>query len=205
MHDQDVQAKPRLTDGVIVLDTFRLEDLDAQLAGDDEEQARRFGWYPATSTPETVRQAILRWQENWQTGGPTRAFAVRQVATGELVGGCEVRLKEPGLAHLSYWVFPAHRRRGLASRAVRLACGYAFAELGVERLELSIEADNVASQGVARRAGFTEQGVLRDRVGEMGDAPRARDMLRYVRLASRTGRPGGAAHRPTQREVTPHS
>jgi hypothetical protein len=63
---------PRLTDGVIVLDRHRLADADAHLAGEDEEQARRFGWYPATSTPETVRRAIRRWQRQWASDGARR-------------------------------------------------------------------------------------------------------------------------------------
>ncbi|MBA2384151.1 MAG: hypothetical protein H0V68_05750 [Actinobacteria bacterium] len=54
---------PRLSDGVVVLDAFTLDDVSAHLAGEDEEQARRFGWHPARSTEEGVRRAILRWEE----------------------------------------------------------------------------------------------------------------------------------------------
>jgi RimJ/RimL family protein N-acetyltransferase len=92
---------PRLTDGVVILDAHTLADLEAHLAGEDEEQARRFGWYPERSTRESVRAAIEGWQEQWSMGGPTRAFAVRSVQSGELVGGCEVRLQGAGVAHIS--------------------------------------------------------------------------------------------------------
>jgi hypothetical protein len=53
---------PTLTDGAVVLDAFTLDDADPHLAGEDEEHARRFGWFPRSSTPETVRSAIVRWQ-----------------------------------------------------------------------------------------------------------------------------------------------
>src|SRR6266571_3692807 len=60
MHTGSVaDSAPILTDGVVVLDGHTLDDLDAHLAGEDEEQARRLGWYPASSTPETVRTAML--------------------------------------------------------------------------------------------------------------------------------------------------
>jgi RimJ/RimL family protein N-acetyltransferase len=171
---------PRLTDGVVVLDAFTLDDVAAHVAGEDEEQARRFGWHPARSTEETARAAILRWQEEWRVDGRTRAFAVR--SEGELVGGCELRLCDHGIAEMSYWVFPLHRGRGLASRAVRLACAYAFSELGIARMELYAQPDNHASRGVARSAGFTEEGTLRSR--ELTIAGERRDMVLYARLAS---------------------
>jgi [ribosomal protein S5]-alanine N-acetyltransferase len=80
---------------------------------------------------------------------------------------------------VSYWTFPPFRGRGLASRAVRLVCAYAFAHLGVERIELYVETDNLASRGVARKAGFVEEGVLRE-YGRYGDE--RRDMVLYSRL-----------------------
>jgi RimJ/RimL family protein N-acetyltransferase len=176
---QSAGAPPTLTDGVVVLDGHRLSDVAAHVAGEDEEQARRFGWYPARSTPERVRAAFIRWRRSWRRGGRRRTFAVRDGASGELAGGCEVRLKGDGIAHVSYWTFPPFRGRGLASRAVRLVCAYAFAHLGVERIELYVETDNLASRGVARKAGFVEEGVLRE-YGRYGDE--RRDMVLYSRL-----------------------
>jgi RimJ/RimL family protein N-acetyltransferase len=45
--------------------------------------------------------------------------------------------------------------------AVRLISRWAFKTLGIERLNLTTAPDNVASQRVAGRAGFTREGVLR--------------------------------------------
>ncbi|HUX87830.1 MAG TPA: GNAT family protein [Chloroflexota bacterium] len=166
------------SDGVLILDGFTLNDVDAHLAGEDEEQARWFGWYPKRSTVETVTAAILRWQENWRTGGTTRTFAVREASHGTLVGGCEIRFLGAGVAHASYWIFPPFRRRGLGSRALLLLCEFGFGSMGIERIELYVEPDNAASRGVARRAGFAEDAVLAG-YGEFGDE--RRDMIRYTR------------------------
>ena len=158
---------PTLTDGVVLLDGFSPADAAAHLAGEDEEQARRFGWWPRRSTGETVRATIERRIAEWAEGRPRRAFAVRDAATGELVGGCELRVVEPGFAEASYWTFPAYRGRGLASRALELACRYAAEELGVARVDLLIELDNAASLGVARRTGFHRVGEERDDRGRL--------------------------------------
>jgi RimJ/RimL family protein N-acetyltransferase len=172
---------PRLSDGVIVLDRHTLADADAHLAGEDEEQARRFGWYPARSTPEGVRGAIEKWQRQWASRSATRVFAIRERQTGALAGGCEVRLRDNRIAEMSYWVFPPFRGRGYAGRAIGLACEWAFGELGVERMEIYVEPDNAASRGAARRAGFTEEGLLRAR-GQFGGE--RRDLVLYSRLPS---------------------
>lgn len=76
----------------------------AHLAGEDEETARRFGWWPKTSTQETVRAAFARWAHDWETGGPTRAFAVREQATWRLLGGCELRVQPGGPANIRYQI-----------------------------------------------------------------------------------------------------
>ena len=85
---------PTLTDGVVQLDELGPGDVDAHLANEDEEMARRFGWWPKRSTADDVRAAFERWAESWARGGSIRVFAVRDVATATLVGSCELRLEE---------------------------------------------------------------------------------------------------------------
>jgi RimJ/RimL family protein N-acetyltransferase len=64
-------------------------------------------------------------------------------------------------AELGYVVAPAARGRGVASEALRLLTEWAFAELGMERLELLISVENEASKRVAARCGYVREGVLR--------------------------------------------
>ena len=54
-----------------------------------------------------------------------------------------------------------NRGRGITTRAVRLVCRFALDELGLERLELTTDAENYASQRVAEKVGFRREGVLR--------------------------------------------
>ena len=46
---------PTLTDGVVTLDEFGPGDVDAHLANEDEEMARRFGWWPQRGGPAACR------------------------------------------------------------------------------------------------------------------------------------------------------
>jgi RimJ/RimL family protein N-acetyltransferase len=177
MSEGGAKEVPRLADEIVVLDTFTPEDLGAHLAGENNEHARRFGWYPERSTEATVRAAFARWAQGWRSGGPTRALAVRKRDNGELVGGCEIRTGEGRVAEVSYWTFPQHRRKGYATRALRLLCDFAFREMGVERIEAQVEPDNRGSRRVVEGAGFLEERTIPEADRTISGEPR--DMILY--------------------------
>ena len=64
-------------------------------------------------------------------------------------------------AEAFYWVVRDARGRGVASTALGLVADWAFDAVTVERLYLLTHLDNEASQRVAKRCGFTREGVLR--------------------------------------------
>jgi RimJ/RimL family protein N-acetyltransferase len=148
---------PDLADGVVLLNQYTDDDAGAHLAGEDEETARRFGWWPRTSTEATVHDAIAGWEHNWETSGPIRAFAVRDQASGRLLGGCELRLQPGGSAHVAYWTSAGERGHGHATRGLILLLSYARS-IGFDEIEAHIAPDNHASCRVAEKAGFRRRG-----------------------------------------------
>ena len=148
-----------MDDGVVRLTEYAIDDAPVLCEVDgDVEHRRRFD-FPEDFTPslEHSQRVIQRWAEE-RRAGVRFPFAVRDVHTGELLGGCEVRPLADGGANVSYWTHARHRRRGVAGRAVLLVSAFAFDSLRVSRLEILADADNVASLRVARRAGFHEVG-----------------------------------------------
>jgi RimJ/RimL family protein N-acetyltransferase len=160
-----------LHDGVVALTQFTGNDVAAHLAGEDEETARRFGWWPRTSTEATVRDAFTRWAHDWETGGPTRVFAARDQATGRLLGGCELRIQPSGTGDVSYWTNAAGRDRGYATRSLALLLDYARS-IGIREAEAHIAADNQSSRRVAEKVGFLPAGTFTAEDGA--------DMIRYL-------------------------
>ncbi|WP_413316721.1 GNAT family protein [Agrococcus sp. 1P02AA] len=90
-----------------------------------------------------------------------------------------------GTAWMSYWLAPAARGAGLASRALDTVSTRLFAD-GFHRLELGARANNPASIAVAERAGFVREGVERERLRYVDAHGRAErfDVVRLARLAS---------------------
>lgn len=65
-------------------------------------------------------------------------------------------------AHLGISLLPEARGRGAGLDTVEVMCHYAFVVLGLHRVQIETNADNAAMLAVARRAGFQEEGTLRD-------------------------------------------
>jgi RimJ/RimL family protein N-acetyltransferase len=170
-----VTPVPELRGDRILLNAHTDNDAAAHAAGEDEETARRLGWWPAHSTEETVRAAYANWAANWQDDGPVRAFAARDPRSGALVGGCELRIGPDSTGEVSYWTHAGQRGQGHARNALALLAGYA-ASIGIARLEAPIALDNHASRRVAEAAGFTQAGTFTDDDGTK--------MIRYARDAS---------------------
>jgi RimJ/RimL family protein N-acetyltransferase len=167
---------PVLRSGDLTLRVLAPEDADAFLAGEDDEQ-RRWLWYDASrhSTRETVEDAIRRWRASWAAGGPVHQWGVFRGAGAVLVGGVELRDRGDGFANVSYVVFPAARRQGVATAAARIASRWALENMNVDAVVAIVNPTNLASLGVLRRAGFVSDGMA-----ESAEHDSPEEMRRFV-------------------------
>lgn len=60
---------------------------------------------------------------------------------------------------MGYWIAADHVRRGQAARAAALAVEHAFTALELHRVQAETLPENVASQAVLNRIGFTQYGL----------------------------------------------
>jgi len=155
-------APPDLAD-----DLIRLEPLSRALAGDmawlvrPDEEIAAFTYIPSEPTDGFLEHWLGRYEDGWRSG-ERAGFAARLGA--EAVGfAAFVKVDLEQLqGEIGYVLAPAARGRGVATRAVGLLTGWGFGELGLQRIELRIDARNAASERVAERAGYVREGVLRN-------------------------------------------
>ena len=87
-----------------------------------------------------------------------------------MVGATHLAFYSDWRASVAYWLAADARGRGFATRAVRLVTRWGFETYAsLERIELWSIVGNEASDAVARRAGFVEEGVLRSRFQLRGE------------------------------------
>ena len=87
--------------------------------------------------------------------------------------------RDEGRCDIGYFLAPWARGRGVMTGAVRLASGWIFETLPVDRIEITIEPGNAASRAVAERSGYELEGVLRSHTVINGSR---RDMAMYALL-----------------------
>jgi RimJ/RimL family protein N-acetyltransferase len=123
-------------------------------------------WIREASTVPDIARFIVAppspFTQRWASAMEAE-LVIADAVSGEPLGVVSLRVAErdPGLAAIGYWLRAEARGRGAATVAVQLVARWAFDALGVRRLELTTAPDNVASQRVAERAGFTREGLLR--------------------------------------------
>ncbi len=98
--------------------------------------------------------------------GTAASFAVLDITTAAVLASVGLVRIDPvdSVAEVGLWVAPSARGRGVGSAAAGALCRWAFGALGLRRLEWLADVDNAASIACARRTGFREDAVLRDRM-----------------------------------------
>ena len=147
-----------LSDEVVVLRPLTPDDVDEWMAGEDDEQVHWFE-FPGPAPRSNVERAIADWAESWRSDGPVRHWAICDQETDRIIGGVELRDLGDGKVNVSYVVFPAWRRRGIATRACRLALAYAAAVMECRAAMFKMRQGNAASIAVARKLGAAVTGM----------------------------------------------
>jgi RimJ/RimL family protein N-acetyltransferase len=161
-----------LVSGPTALRPWRDSDVELVVAAIKDPEIPRWTSVPAPYTESDARTFLSR-RHDWLHTGTEASFAI--VAANDvdrrLLGGISLLrfFWEDRRCEVGYWVARDARRQGHATRAVKLMCAWGFRELALERIELHAAERNPASQGVAERAGFTREAVLRSHLlGKQG-------------------------------------
>jgi RimJ/RimL family protein N-acetyltransferase len=138
------------------------EDVDAPafLAAYQDDEIRR--WHTRRPSGEgQVREWFEAYRQDWrqETGGH---WAITRDGD-DVLGRIALRGLDfdDGTAGVAYWVLPAARGAGVASRSLGALTDWALDEIGFHRLELDHSTRNHASCGVATKSGYLLEGTKR--------------------------------------------
>jgi RimJ/RimL family protein N-acetyltransferase len=147
--------------GGLTLRPWSARDARAVLAAFAEPGMERQG--PVLDTEHAAAEWVRVQQDRWEAD---LAYSYAVTVGADLVGS--VTVSSVDRRHLtgwvSYWTCAAAQGRGNATAACRLLAEWAFSDLGLFRLELGHRVNNPASCKVASRAGFSVEGLERQKL-----------------------------------------
>ena len=163
-----------LTDDVLVIRPLEQTDRDAMFTAVRESIAEVSRWLPWCHPGYTLEESAMYIESTrkaW-TEESSFNFGVFDAETGGHLGSISVNhiVRQNRLANLGYWVRSGATKRGIASRAVRLAAQFAFEDLGLTRIEIAAIPENLASRRVAEKAGAQLETIARNRIVMHGQA-----------------------------------
>jgi len=170
-------------DGVVSIRRQRVEDIDAHLAGIDDEEidwlwepGSRNHWEALTPGEQRARSLVYLGGVHEAFGsGPKWTFSV-DGADAEYIAYIDCDLANDhvpaGQANISYTCHPAYRGQGNVSRAVRLITRFLGEHTGAAEAHVIVDEQNAASLRVARAVGAAETERFRNEHG--------RTMIRHV-------------------------
>lgn len=136
----------------LYLRPFRFGDSTAfhQITGDPENLA--FIFPVAATRAESdylLTHAFLK--------APLGIWALEDKLSGELLGAIKFDKLDPveKKGEIGYFVKKTFQGQGIATEALKNLCYLSFQEFGLKRLTIITHVENVASQQVAKKAGFT--------------------------------------------------
>lgn len=148
---------------------------------EDGEFARLFDSSPAYPKSEA---SLNRWLDSIERDRDTFSLAIRMLYSDDLIG--YIQIDGIQWAHGTAWLAigigsATHRNKGYGTEALRLTLRFAFHELNLHRLQLTVFSYNLPAQRLYEKLGFRREGVFRECL--LRDGQR-HDMILYGLLAS---------------------
>ena len=154
-----------MQDARITIRKFEKSDIPKKVEWINNPANNRFLHY---NIPLSI-EGTERWFDSHQ-GETTRYDAVIE-ADGVPVGTIGLLSIDRKNSKAEYYIAmgeTAYKGKGVAKEASRLILAYGFEELGLNRIYLFTEADNIAAQKLFERVGFKREGILKQDVYSHG-------------------------------------
>jgi RimJ/RimL family protein N-acetyltransferase len=138
----------------------------------DADFLRLFGSDPARPwTEASLKKELEEYGGKDEPNPNAFSFLIRAVADDRLIGMCDLNVDY--WAHREAWVAiglgdRGYWGKGYGTDAMRLLLRYAFQELNLHRVSLGVFGYNGRAQKSYRKAGFVEEGRIRERLRREG-------------------------------------
>ena len=111
--------------------------------------------------PAADGAGVVEYLEECRGDGTVLDLVIADLVSDSYLGEVVVAVGEHRVGEVGCGLVPTARGRGVATEAMRLLADWAFAALGLGRLEAFVAPQNGAALRLVERAGFRQEGILR--------------------------------------------
>ncbi len=158
MSDNQAEDTPVIDAGRVHLRPLLLDDAEALFAVFGDPVAVKWWTHAALDDVEQTREKLAAnvTRPDW------RSWAITLAGDDRAIGTAGAHEKRQGkVIEIGYSLAPAHWGKGIAREAVTALIDYLFTVEGHRRICADTDPDNVASNALLTRLGFTMEGRLR--------------------------------------------
>ena len=153
--------------------TANAERLLAAMNENREFLAEFLEWVDSYTTTE---KALANIEKSY--GDNVCAYFI--MVADDIVGKIGFVDSDDNMGEISYWLAHGFNGRGIMTRALNKLTEMGFRDMGLKRIQLTIDAKNIPSAAVALRCGYECEGVLRKYFVLRGQP---RDMKMFSKIA----------------------
>jgi [ribosomal protein S5]-alanine N-acetyltransferase len=112
---------------------------------------------------EQAEQLIEKFNQRFENNQGYR-WGITLKAEDRVIGSCGFHSweKRHFRAEIGYELSPEYWRKGIMAEVLRAVLQYGFSQLEINRIQAFIDRDNVSSRKLLEKAGFKEEGTLKD-------------------------------------------
>ena len=159
------ERKEMTVDNEIRLKELSLDEVELIFNMFNQQREYFSEWLPFVENTNQVSDTRMFVEAVLNNDSPDITCAI--FYNNEFVG--LVGLKETDMMNhkveIGYWLSADYQKKGIITRACKTMIGYAFNEMGMNKVALKAAVGNVKSQRVAERLGFVRDGI--ERAGEL--------------------------------------
>jgi len=149
----------------LILRQIQGSDATALFATFSDEEVMEFsgGKLPHRTVEES--RAFIRQLLHWYERHEGIEWGITRKGDDTIIGTCGFHSFGEGFhrAEIGYELQRAYWEQGIMSEALRAIVTFAFATMGLSRIEAVVNEGNERSQGILRKLGFMHEGTLRQR------------------------------------------
>ncbi|MEO0790041.1 MAG: GNAT family protein [Bacteroidota bacterium] len=170
----------------LVIRCYQPNDAEFLKASIDESLEHLLPWMPwAKNEPETITSKVERLREcrGQFDLGIDYTFGIFNKEETQLIGSIGLHTRLEGNAReIGYWINAKFLREGYATETVQALIKVGFEVEKLDRIEIRCTPENIVSQRVPMKLGFTHEGTLRKRTIDTSGKPR--DVMIWTRFQS---------------------